>query len=358
MSYMTSALVPCQTLQADLAAVWQEEIANGADEMTPLEDVLMSAANNRQISQLMSPGGGNKRTVELKYTPRLLESDVQDNYAVPTCTSTNKSGEFSSTYDMPDTYIGADENFEAEDFTNWCGDNGQRFTSRLAAMADAIERKVATQHADEFALLAGNWGTGLFTTGNAVGNVNTSNEYVMATLLSGGTAADPTGLTKLRIARMKAGLMDTVGIGGTTMWEYMERLAQGCCANSGDDLTAAINRNGLNYAYDSRLEDALGSANKFMLYRLGSVVPLFYTRNRWADGFQPQVGSNYLKTVINGPRYGTPMDLTITDDCASGISVILTVSTKLIAVPNDQFQTGDKYFGRNGVAKVLITNPS
>jgi hypothetical protein len=357
MSYMSDALVPCQTLQQDLATAWQEEIANGADEMTPLEDVLMSAANNRPIQQLMSPGNGKKREVEVKYTPRLKESDVADDYSVPTCTSSNKSGEFSTTYTMPDTYIGVDENFEAEDFVNWCGDNGQRFTSRLAAMADALERKVATQHADEFALLAGTWGSGLFTTGNAVGNVNSSKEYVMSTLFSGGTQLDPTGLTKLRIARMKAGLVDVVGIGGTTMWEYMERLAQGCCSDNGDDLMATLNRNGLSYAYDSRLEDALNSVNKFMLYRLGSVVPLFYLRNNWANGMQTNIGSNYVKTTVNGPRYGTPIDLTITDDCTNGISVIMTVCTKLIAVPNDQFQTGDKYFGRNGVAKVLITNP-
>jgi hypothetical protein len=29
----------------------------------------------------------------------------------------------------------------------------------------------------------------------------------------------------------------------------------------------------------------------------------------------------------------------------------------LIAVPNDQFFSGDEYFGINGVAKVKITNP-
>jgi hypothetical protein len=356
MSYMTDALVTCERLQQDLATAWQEEVANGADEMTPLEDVLTSQANNRMIAQMMSPGEGKKREVLLKYTPRLLESEVDEDFPVPTCTSNKKQGEFETPYTMPDTYVGDSFNVEAEDFTNWCGDNGARVNANLARLVDVIERKIATQHANEFALLAGTWGDGLFTTGNAVGQVNSSNEYVMATLLSGGQA-NPMGITDLSIARRKAGLVDVVGIGGTEMWRYMERLAQGCCSDTGDDLIAALNRNGLSYAYDDRLENALGSINKFMLYRLGSVVPLYYTRNRWADRIAIASG-NYVKTTITGPRFGTPMDLTITDDCNNGISFIVHASTKLIAVPNDQFQTGDKYFGRNGVAKVLITNPS
>lgn len=326
--------------------------------MMPLEEVLMSQANSRNIQSLMSPGNGKKRTVELKYTPRLTESEVEEDVDNPKCTATNKSGEFSQTYTMPDSNIGYSEALDIDDFTDWCGDNGTRFLQRVNAMADVLERKVATQHAQEFALLAGKWGTNIFTTGNAVGNVNSSNEYVWATRYSDGKP-NPEALGNLSIARMKAGLNNVIGFGGTSAWTYFNALNIGCCSQDGLDLMAAMNQFGLSYAYDKRLEAALGNngVNKLMLYRLGSVVPLFYTNNQWKSGAAPIFqGGDYLHTGIFSARTGMPMDLTIKDNCGS-LSIAVAVSTKLIAVPNDQFQTNDPYFGLNGVAKVLISNP-
>ena len=51
------------------------------------------------------------------------------------------------------------------------------------------------------------------------------------------------------------------------------------------------------------------------------------------------------------------MDLTITDNCGT-VTIAVATATKLIGTPTDQFQTGDLYFGINGIAKGLITNPS
>ena len=359
MSYMTNSLVACQTLQDDLSTLWQAEGSAGADEMMPLAEVLMSQANSRGIQQAMAPGNAKKPTVELKYTPRLTESEVEEDVDNPKCTATNKSGEFSQTYTMPDSNIGYSEVLDIEDFTEWCGDNGTRFLQRVNAIADVLERKVATQHAQEFALLAGTWGTNIFATGNAVGNVNSSGEYVWATRYSDGKP-NPEAMGNLSIARKKAGL-DTgvVGFGGTAAWTYFNALQIGCCADSGMDLMEAANQFALGYAYDKRLEAALGNngSNKFMLYRLGSVVPLFYTNNQWKNGAAPIFqGGDYLHTSIFSPRTGMPMDLTIKDNCGA-LSIAVAVSTKLIAVPNDQFQTNDPYYGRNGVAKVLISNP-
>jgi len=354
---MPSALVPCQTLQDNLTTLWQEEGSAGADEMMPLEEVLMSEANRRGIVAAMAPGNGKKRTVELKYTPRLTEDELEENVDNPKCTATNKSGELSTTYTMPDSNLGYSELLEREDFEDWCGDNGTRFLQRVNAIADVLERKVATQHAQEFVALAGTWGNGLFTTGNAAGNVNTSDEYVWATRYSD-TKPNPEAIGNLRIARMKVGLeSNVVGFGGTAGWTYFQALQIGCCADSGLDLMEAMNQFALGYAYDKRLESALGSTAKLMLYKLGSVQPLFYVANQWKNGAAPIFqGGDYLHTSIFSPRTGMPMDLTIKDNCGQ-LSIAVAVSTKLIVVPSDQYQSNDPYFGKNGVAKVLITNP-
>ena len=62
MSYNTGNLIECQTLQAALEEVWQVSPVN---EMMPLEDVLTSAENQRGITQLILPGNGKKRSVEV-----------------------------------------------------------------------------------------------------------------------------------------------------------------------------------------------------------------------------------------------------------------------------------------------------
>lgn len=355
---MPNTLIACQTLQDQLETVWQAEGTQGADEMMPLEEVLMSQANQRPISQLILPGQGKKRQVEVKYTPRLTESEVEEDVDNPKCSGTNKSGELSTTYEMPDGNIGTHEVFTAADFEAWCGDNSTRVVSRINAMADVIERKIATQHAQEFLLLAGTWGNGLFTTGTAAGNVTNTNEYVWTTRYTDGKP-NPESLGNLSIARMKAGLNNVVGFGGTDAWTYFQALQIGCCSQDGMNLMEAMNQFGLGYAYDKRVEDAFAATNKFMLYRLGSVVPLFHVVNPWKDGMAPLIsnGANYIHTSISSPRFGMPMDLTISDNCGT-ITVALAASTKLIVVPGDQFQSNDPYFGRNGVAKVRITNPS
>ena len=354
MSYNTGNLIECSTLQVALEEVWQ---ASPVTEMMPLEDVLTSAENQRGITQLILPGNGKKRNVEVTYSPRLTESVVEENVDNPRCSTETKYGNLATTYSMPDQNLGYAETVSNADMRNSClGPNSSYILSRITAIADVLERAVATQHAEEFALLAGTWGNGIFATGNAAGQVNTSDEYVWATRYSDGRV-NPEAWGQLSIARMKAGLGDTIGFGGTTAWSYLNASMAGCCSQDGINLIDAMNRFGMGYAYDKRLEAALASDDKFMVYRLGSVQPLFYVENPWLEGVAPGViGSNYTHTSIFGPRTGMPMDLTISDNCGQ-VTLAVAVSTKLIAVPNDQFFSGDEYFGINGVAKVKITNP-
>ena len=357
MSYNTGNLIECQTLQVALEEFWQAEGTAGVDEMMPLEEVIMAAANQRNITQLILPSQGKKRAVEVVYQPRLTESVAEANVNNPLCVSTNKNGNLSKTYEFTGENIGYSENIEPADLEGVCTTNSTYIMSRITAIADMLERAVATQHAQEFALLAGTWGDGIFTTGNAAGNVNSSEEYVWTTRYADGKP-NPESAWDLKFARSKIGMDgNIVGIGGSTAYKYFGALDIGCCADSGMNLELAMSRNGLGYAYDKRLTTALASENKFMLYKYGSILPLFHVVNPWKDGIAPgMIGANYTHTSIFSPRFGMPMDLTLSDNCGS-ITIAVAVNTQLITVPSDQFFTGDPYFGKTGVAKVLITNP-
>lgn len=363
MSYLSNALVACETLQGRLEDFWQVTDANGADENMPLAEFLASPTNRRNIQQLILPGQGKKRKVRVTYFQRLTEDIVEDDVANPNCEASDKYGNLSTDYEMPDSNKGSSELVEIDDLTNFCEENGSYFLSRLAAHLDVVERAIATQWAEEAVLLAGKWGAlgqsnSLFQSGTAAGSINGSDEYVWKTRLSGGNI-DPEAWWDLRFALNKIGYGGNVAlIGGSTAFKYFGATQVGCCADSGIDVANAMASYGYGVAYDKRLTAALGSENKLMSFVPGSIVPLTYVKSPWKDGVTPLVtgGANYIHTSVFTRRLGLPVDVTIKDDCGS-ISMAVAASTKLIALPTDQFATNDPYFGKNGVNKITITNP-
>ena len=120
MSYLSNALVACETLQGRLEDFWQVTDANGADENMPLAEFLASPTNRRNIQQLILPGQGKKRKVRVTYFQRLTEDIVEDDVANPNCEASDKYGNLSTDYEMPDSNKGSSELVEIDDLTNFC----------------------------------------------------------------------------------------------------------------------------------------------------------------------------------------------------------------------------------------------
>lgn len=363
MSYLSQALVPCETLQTRLEDLWQRPDTMGADEQMPLAQYLASPQNRRGIQQAIVPGRGKKRTVRLTYFQRLTESVVQENVDNPKCTASSTYGNLSSEYEMGDENLGTDEVIDIADLVNFCQDNGQYFLSRLDYHMDVLERAVATQWAEEAILLKGKWGAlgmanSLFQPGNGSGQINASDAYVWQTRYSDGKP-DPEAWFRLRFAFNKLGISGNALFGGGTGYSYFGATNIGCCADSGMQLDQALAQYGYGYAFDQRLVNAYASDDKVLSLVYGAIVPLVYTLSPWKDGVTPLItgGADYIHTSVFSRRLGIPMDLTIKDNCGV-ISINLVATTKLIAVPTDVFASNDPLFGKNGANEILITNPS
>ena len=366
MSYASSTYVACQTAQARLMDVWQQMSAAGGDENMPFAEWVSS--QTAQVQQIILPGNSKTRMVQLTYFPRITEDEVNENATTPVCTSNDKYGNFSTTYEAPDEFLEINRVIDADDLTNFCEDNGGTFILTLNAMLDALERKIATQWADEAVALAGGWGAlgmanSLFQSGTAVGQINGSSEYVWQTRVGGSSITpapmNPEAWANLRHALGLIGNNTPALFGGLEALRYFQASAVGCCTDNGLDLAAALRAYGYNYSYDKRLETALSSTTKLMAFAPASIIPLWYVKGRWKDGVPEAFtnGAAFSQVVISTRRFGIPVDLTINQPCGTEVNMSVSVATKLIATPTDQFVTNDPYFTKNGINKITITNP-
>lgn len=366
MSYATTLLQTCQTLQAQLPVLWQQTNTQGADENMPF--ALWLSQQMAQVQQVILPGQSNTRNVQLTYFPRITEDEVNEDVSTPVCESSTKRGNFSTTYSAPDEFVEVNELIDTDDLTNFCMDNGSYFMSRMEALMDVLERKIATQWADEAVLLAGTWGAQgvsgeLFPVGNAPGDVNANDEYVWQTRVSGSAITpappNPEAWWDLRFALNKLGNTAPVMFGGSDAYRYFGATNVGCCSDSGIDIARALQAYGYSYNYDKRIADAFGTEAKFLALGANTLLPLWYVKGRWKDGVPDIVGNaaTFVSTIIPSRRFGIPVDFTLNHPCGTEISMSMSVATKVIALPNDQFTATDPYFGKTNVNKVLITNP-
>jgi hypothetical protein len=360
MSAISTLLVNCPVDQGALTSYWQDGRLGGIVENIPYAEFLTSDINRREISMRISPGGAKIRNVEVTYMPRFLESTAGANVANPYCGSGTFAGNLSSTYtlDTSINYASAPYKFTAEDLEGACMSNPEYVLSILAAQVDVVDRRLATVMANQAAALYGSWGSGIFATGNAVGEVNASSEYVAQTLLSGGQSLYPMGWQKIDKALSKIGMLQAAIFTGDTLDDYYSATVTGCCTDSGIDISAQLAQYGKAVMYDRRISasGALNSENKALAVMPGALQWIPYTRASWKMGTNTENIGAYYHSTIRSPRLGIDYDVVITDDCGE-VTMIVIATGKTIAMPSDMYTTGDIFTGVTGVAKILVTNP-
>lgn len=348
----------CPALQDRLDQAWPVGTAPGADERMPVAEFLFSPANKRRIAMEMTPGRCKVRTYEVVYTKRRLESDLAENQDNPNCSASARYGNELTTYTLDtDVNLQSQELITVKDFEEACEDNASLLQQKVEAMMDQLRRGVATEVTTQAAALAGGWSHSL-PSGNAPGDVNGSDEFVINTKIAGTDNPSPDAWVDLRNALDDSGFpADVLVAGGSTMRKYFQFLQAGCCADYGLDLGEIMAQYGYAFAYDKRLKTALGSEDKFMVFAPGALQVLNFSRaeGKAAMGEIWNAGSNYFYTVLRDPATGQIYDLTAKDDCGN-LSLTLTWTGKVIGLPSDMFAIGDDYEGITYVAKGLVTN--
>lgn len=361
MSYVDNVLTACPTLQAKLDEVWQMGNCVGADDRIPHLQFLLSQENTRPIKMMMTPGGGKVRSVQVVYKRRHLEGTVQSNQPNPNCGVGQPIEDNNQTYTLDTSVNLQTQGFllTREALEDVCMGNGEIFAREMFHEFDVLRRKIATQSAVQSVALTGTWGNGLFTTGTDPGEV-TANEMHVKTLTT--VAANTINLLDSHPVIWNA--WEDIGgcgtpfiVGGTTLRNYYQATAHGCCADQGIDLGGIRAEFGYAYARDRRVAAALASEDKSLIMSPGAHQLLQYSASPWRDGMPQEVygAANYVHRQFSDPMSGLVFDWTLQDDCGT-ITSNLTWTGKVIALPDDMFAPTDVYAGYNGVAVIKVLN--
>lgn len=342
-------LSECPNVQMSLSELFIEV---GQREQLPFLEFLNSPENVKLIRQEVAPGRGKLKTVEARWIQRLPETEVEEGGNILTCTATNTYGDSTTTYTLEttDTYI-AEQLINAADIARHCQDNSRYVLESVMRLMDVMDRKVASAAATQAVASIGKWGT------EVSGYYTVSGDCLrIATRQTGGQELNAFALADiLQATRMANYPGAPVVFGGAEMQRYANAVQAGCCTQYGIDLLAISQQNGFGFAYDARLAAAQGSQLKNLATTAGAMQWLSFNMAEWNAGITPVAGSNYSKTIAFTPA-GLPVDLTMKDDCGN-LSIVLTHTGKLVTLPDDIYQAGDKYAGVNYVNCIEIVNP-
>lgn len=355
MSCLTTALQNCENIQDELNRYFPTCAAAQFKEPMPFAEWITSPVNRGGLSQVIAPGEGKIRTVNLRYRKRFLESSVKANQA-KTCVSTDQMGDCLKDYSIDTTQNAQTDKFIPEGFLNEsCRNNADFFMETLSMMIDVVERKVATNLSTHAATAYGNYATD-------VAGVNGTDDLVVKTLVDATTKDEPwpNTMQKIDTALTQTGYCAPSAIfSGTLLYEYYRTLLSGCCNTSGIDLRKQFDLYGKAVMYDRRIQTAMSAGNQFsgLIVMQGALQLIEWVQNDWKTNLDPifKQGQNYFATVIVSPRLGLKMDLRLADNCGD-MSIILTATNKLVAMPADMFPATDIYEGVNFVNKLLVTN--
>lgn len=351
MSNVTSALLECEDIQVELDNYFLT-CSHTAHRPSPFLQFIYSDSNRSGLEFQVAPGGNKVKTIVARYDQKVPVSSVTTVTSDSLdCTAGSPVGDLSATYTIdPGVYLQAKESYDILDLTRICRTNETFIMSRINAMVEAVEAKIATQTAVEAKALVGNWASD-------VANV-TGDALQVKTVLNGTVTPDPRFVSQINMAQMKTGYCSATGIfGSSTLYEATDNLKAGCCAATGYDLQAFLDAYGKVTAWDPYVEAAFNSQLIALSTQVGAMQLLTYTMGM--EGNWPMIGgagkSNYEIIDITSPRYGIPMDLVVTNNCGL-LTIQVRVSTKLVAAPVDMFPVGDKQEGVNFVNIIQVAN--
>lgn len=344
MSSTSTAFTACPNIQDWL----DNQYANCATrENVPLVSFLRSPENIQGVEQLLLPGNGKIRRVELKYMPRLPLTTVSSNQPIESCTSSNKRGDTSIVYDVdPNINEQIDFYVDIKDFIRSCEDKTAYFPMLLQNHIDALARKIWRKTAQQAVLSIGKWA-------GDVANVTGSTLTIRTLETSSTDKYTPQGWVKLKTAITKTGYCAPyVVFAGDTFYEYAQVTRMGCCNDNGIDVGQLFNTFGNAVIWDREVRTAFGSENDALVVQLGALQLLNFSL---FEGDNQLDAPQYKRMSITDPNTGLKIDMHMKDDCGK-LSVVLTAVTKLISLPNDLFPSGDTYDGVKWVNKLTVNN--
>lgn len=344
-----SSLISCPQLQGDLNEYWSTCDPTKLREPLVLQQFLYSEANSvggraNKLKEAASPGGGKRRDVEYIYSPRILESEVDDNTNRDSCTSSNVIGETSTLVQIGDSYVQHDFLVSPFELRDKCKDNNTYIMEKLQQSIDVVLRKRETKLYNALALMYGNF---------AVGEPDVAAKIKTVQTIGADGRFSTDALEEIPTSTRYAGYCTApIVLGGRIMGKYMKSVSAGCCAIDGINVGELALKYGMGFLESYRADSSFG-VNNFMTIQPGAVQVADWLEY---EGAQVDEGTVKLMTITD-PETGVVLDLKINMDCNGNMSFFVRSYFKAISLPGDLFYVGDRLAGVNFVNKFVITNP-
>jgi hypothetical protein len=356
MSTCITTLPACPNIQDQLVGDFSDFDYGRLREKAGFLEYIVSPDNTRDIVQNVSPGNGKLRTVELTYTPRVLETQVATN-ANKVCTSTQDFGAATTSYSLNPTTDGVSIDFRVTplNLATICEPNEQWVSKVINYMIDAAVRKIHTQVATQLSALVGGFAVG---DANQDGTAIAANTKVLSSKMAStlGYAPDYRFISELEFTAMNSGYGSApLFFGWGEALKSFSQLRAACCADNGMNMGELASTSGMAFLADKKIGSVFG-ANYFVGLASGAVQLLQYNEYAGPRGINYIDTEIYKQTVIVDPQTGIAFDFTAKLDCGVWHFQIKK-AFKLVGMPTDMFCVGDDYRGVTYVNKYQIVNP-
>lgn len=352
MSYTPSSLVACPNLQEDLVSLFSANPAKFYIEPVPFTQFLMSPANRSDLEMRVAPGDAKVRTVQAIYQPRILPSEIDSN-VTDYCTATDVRGTTSTEYTIDiDQNLFFNQKFTVDTLAYQCKSNEMWLQEQILKGVIALDNKVNVKNATQAAALLGGWSDDVSGIPYVTVTGTPSRIQVRTQKTSSDTDPFMQTLQAVQSAAEASHFGQYITVGGFQLHNFMKLMEHGCCANNGLDVASLQSEFGFASLRDRAVATAAGGNDYAWAVANGALQMLYW--NRWAGLFN-QVDANASYGIINSPVTGIPYDLVVKHDCGT-IQVTITATTKLVALPDDMFQTGDHMEGVKGFAAIQVDN--
>lgn len=353
MSTVTSTITSCPTFQSMLVDYFNVCNQSGRPE-SPLFQFLYSGINRSNLRGVINPTPGRKRDVRLVFDQPVLgtSATTPSSWAL-NCTASTERGDLYADYSID--YTDARELEEKISLADWiesCRSDGELIMGKVMRLIDGVMTALYQKVAEDMPPTLGGWASTVAVDADDFLNV--------ATEKPSSDDINVKAFQKIQTAKMKTGYCaPTFGVGGSDLYEYYQIMKAGCCSSQGLDALAILNQLGEAFAYDHWVEQEMG-ADTSLLLQVGSVQLLSYNAvvptialNGIAD--LDLTFRNGFTAIIQDPRTGYPLDLSMKMDCQD-ISIVVRGLAKPVGLPFNLQAEGSVFEGVNWAAGIQVVN--